>query len=150
MGGAGKNASTMKPANAAGKNFLPIEVSWLELSGGFVASVVENNRRAYSVAAIAVHRGHVRPLNAVVFKVLVNRLHPHRFDALGDEFADGVIHHCGGDTGLKTETIREVSGYVEFAPADVDLALGSFAERDDSRIEPMDKCAKGEEIERSF
>ena len=41
----------------------------------------------------------------------------------------------------------EVGGDVEFAAADVDVAVGGLAERDDARIEAMDQRAQGQEIQ---
>ena len=38
---------------------------------------------------------------------------------------------------------------VELAAADVDLALGRLAERDDARVEAMDQGAEGHEVQRA-
>ena len=87
-------------------------------------------------------------MDAVVLEVLVEGLHAHRPHALGDQVADGVIHHGGGDAGLQAEAVGQVGGDVEFAAADVDLALGGLAEGDDARVEPMDQGAEGHEVQR--
>ena len=96
----GEDAAAVEPAHAAGEDVLPVEIARLELRAGFVAAVVEHHRRAHALAAVAVDRGHVRAVDAVVLEVLVEGLHAHRAHALGDQVADGIIHHGGGDAGL--------------------------------------------------
>ena len=83
------------------------------------------------------------PVHAVVGEPLVERLHPHRPHPLGDQFADRVVDHRRGDAGLQAEAVRQVGRDVELAAADVDLARGRLAERDDSRIQPMDQRRPG-------
>ena len=82
----------------------------LSCAGGFVAAVVEHHRRAHALAAVAVNRGHVRAVHAVVLELLVERLHAHRPHALGDQVADGIIHHGRGDAGVEPEAIGEIGG----------------------------------------
>ena len=82
------------------------------------------------------------PLHAVVLEVLVERLHAHRAHALGDQVADRVIHHRGRDAGVQAEAVGQVGGAVELAAADVDVALGRLAERDDARVQAMDQGAR--------
>ena len=83
-----------------------------------------------------------------MLEVLVEGLHAHRPHALGDQVADGIIHHRRGDAGLQAEAIGQVGGDVEFAAADVDLALGRLAEGDDARVEPVDQGAEGHKVQR--
>ena len=89
-------------------------------------------------------------MDAVVLEVLVEGLDAHRPHALGDQIADRIIHHGGGDAGLQAEAVGQVGGDVELAAADVDLALGGLAERDDARIEAMDQGAEGHEVQRAI
>ena len=49
----------------------------------------------------------------------------------------------------QAEAVRQVRGAVEFAAADVDLALGGLAEGDDARIEAMDQRAQREQVQRA-
>ena len=102
------------------------------------------------MAAIAVHSGHIWTVNAVVLEALVERLYAHCPHALGDQIADRVVHHRGGDAGLHAEAIGEIGGAIELAAADVDLALGGLAEGDDSRIEAMNQGAERQEIQGAF
>ena len=86
-------------------------------------------------------------MHAVVFEVLVERLHAHRPHALGDEVADGVIDHRARDPRLQAEAIGEIGRAVEFAAADVDRARGGLAERDDAGIEAVDERAEGHKVQ---
>src|SRR5438094_5227510 len=139
----------MEPADAAAKNFRPVEIAWFELRGGFVRTVVKHDWRAQALAAIAVNRRDVRTVDAVVLEVLVKRLHAHRPDALGDEIPDRIIHHRAGQPGLQAKAIGEIGRDVELAAADVDVAVRGFVEGDDARIETMNERAEGDKIERA-
>jgi hypothetical protein len=79
----------------------------------------------------------------------VKRLHAHRADALVDELADRIIDHRADDAGLEPETIGEIRRAVEFAAADMDVAVRGFAERDDAGIKTVDERAEGKEVERA-
>jgi len=85
-----------------------------------------------------------------VLELLVKRLHAHGADALGNQIADGIIHHRRGDAGVQAETVGEIGGAIEFAAADVDVAVRRLAKRDDARIKPVDQRAEGQEIQRAF
>ena len=89
---------------------LPIEIARLQQRGRFVAAVVEHHRRAHAVAAVAIDGRHVRAGDAVVLEVLVERLDAHGPHALGDQIADRIIDHGGGDAGLEAEAIGQVRG----------------------------------------
>ena len=128
---------------------VPIEIAGLELAGGLVAAVVKNHRRAHALAAVGINRGHVRPAHAVVLELFVERFHAHCADALGNQIADGIIHHRAGDAGVEAEAVRQICGDVEFAAADVDVAMRRLAERDDARVEPVDQRAEREKIKRA-
>ena len=104
---------------------LPIEVAGLELRGGLVAAVVENDGSADAEALVAVDGGHVGAMHAIVLEVLVEGLDAHGADALVDEIADGVVHHGGGDAGIELEAIGQIRGYIELAAADVDGKVAS-------------------------
>ena len=82
-----------------------------------------------------------------MLEMLVERCDTHGPHALGDQVADGVIHHGRGDAGLQAEAVGEVGGDVELAAADVDLALGRLAEGDDAGIETMDQGAQGHKVQ---
>ncbi len=140
----------MKPPHAAGEDLLPVEVAGLELRGRLVRTVVEDDRRAHAVTAIAVHRGDVGAGHAVVGKALEERLDAHRSDPLTHQIADRVVDHRGRDGGLEAKAIGEVRRYVELATADVDLTLGRLAERDVPRVEPVNDRAQGQKIQRSI
>jgi len=137
----------MDPFDAVREDVRPIEVAGLELSGSFVGAVVENDGGAHAEAAVAIDSGHVGAGDAIVLEVLVERFDAHGADALGDEIADGVVGHGGGDGGAEAEAVREIRGDVELTAGDVDLAFGGLAEGDDSGVEAMDERAEGEEVE---
>ena len=149
-GGGGKSSedsAAMEPADAAGEDFLPVEVAGLEKACGFVAAVVEHDGSANAVSLVAVDGGHVGSANAVVAEAFVEGFDAHRADAFVDEFADGVVDHGGGDAGFELEAVGEIGGAVEFTAADVDGALAGFAEGDDARVEAVDEGTEGEEVE---
>ena len=118
-----------------------------ELAGSFVAAVVKHHGRADTLAAIGIDRGQIRAADAVVFEIFIKRLDPHGPHALGNQVANRVIHHRAGDAGVQAEAVGEIGRHVEFAAADMDVAMGRLAEGDDAGIEAMDQGAKGEEIE---
>ena len=143
----GKNAAAVEPANARAENFVPVEIARLELGGGFMAAVVEDHRRPHALAAILIYRGHVGAAHAVVRKALIERLHAHGAHAFGNEVANGIIHHGAGQTGVQPEAVREIGGHVEFAAADMNVAVGGFAKRRDARIQPVHQRAQGKQVE---
>lgn len=143
----GENAAAMEPADAAAEDGSPVKIAGLQLLGGFVGAVIEHDGSANAQTAVAIDRGHVGAMHAIVYEVFVERLHAHRPYALGDQVADGIIHHRGGDACGKAETVREVGGYIELAPADVNLAFGGFTEGNDAGVQAVDKRTKGEEVE---
>jgi hypothetical protein len=143
----GEDAAAVKPAHARAEDFVPVEVARLELARGLVGAVVEDHRRAHAVTLVAVDGGHVRAAHAVVLEPLVERSHAHGAHALGDQVADGIVHHRGGDAGLEAEAVGQVGRDVELAAADVDGALGGLAERDDAGVEAVDE---GAETRRQF
>ena len=111
-------------------------------------AVVEDHRGAHAVAAVAIDGGHVRAGDAIVLEALVERLDAHGADALGDQVADRVIDHGGGDAGLEPEAIGQIGGDVELAAADVDVAFRGLAERDDAGVQAMHQGAERQEIQR--
>ena len=90
------------------------------------------------------------PCHAVVLEALVEGRDAHRPHALGDQVADGVVHHRRGDAGLQAEAVGQVGGHVELAAADVDLALGGLAEGDDARVQAMDQRAQRHQVQRAL
>ena len=143
----GEDAAAVEPPDAAGEDFLPVEVAGLELRRRFVAAVVEHDRRADALAAVAIDSSHVRAVDAVVLEVFVEGFNAHGADALGDEVADGVVRHGRSDAGLQAEAVGEVGRDVEFAAADVDVTVSRLAERDDARVKTMNKSAEGQEVQ---
>src|SRR5262249_6228418 len=137
-----KNSAAVKPAHTAGKNFFPIKITWLEQGARFVATIVKNHRRPDALAAVAVNGGHVRSVNAIMLEMFVDGFHSHGTDALGYQVADGIIDHRSRDGSLHLEAIRKVGCDVEFASANVDIAMGCFAKWDDAGIEAMDQRAE--------
>jgi hypothetical protein len=75
--------------------------------------------------------------------MLVERLHAHGTHPLGDQIADGIIHHRRRHARLQAKAIRQVGGAVELTTADVDLAFGGLAKRNNPRIEPVNEGAQG-------
>jgi len=128
----------MEPAYTSVKNCLPVKITWLQLSGSLMAAVVKHHRRANAIAAVAVNGRHVGSIDAVVFEVAVERLHTHRSHTFGNQVANGIVHYGGRDASSKSKAVRQVGGAIELSATDVDLALSRFAERHDSRIQPMD------------
>jgi len=132
----------VEPADAAGENGRPVEVAWLELGSRFIIAIVKHHRRAHSLAPVAVNGSHVGTMHAVVLEALVERLHPHRPHPLGNQVADGIIHHRRGNARLQAKAVGEIGRHVKLAAAHVDLALGRLAERDDARVQPMNQRAE--------
>ena len=93
LGERGEDAAGVEPAHAAGEDRLPVEVAGLEQAAGLVGAVVEDDRRADAVAAVAVDGGDVRPADAVVLEPLVERRDAHLADAGLHQLADGVVDH---------------------------------------------------------
>src|SRR5215471_1726441 len=144
-----EDAAAVDPAHAAGHDLGPIEVARLELRGRLVGSVVEDDGRANTVAPVAVDGGHVGAVDAVVLEALVKRFDPHGANAFGDEIADGVVDHGGGDARIEAERVAQVGGDVEFAAAHVDVAMSRLAKRDDARVQAMHHCSQAKKIERA-
>src|SRR5437016_1012862 len=132
----------MKPAHAAGKNFIPIEVSRLETRCRLVRAVVKDDRSAHAVTAVTIDGGNVRPTDSIVLETFIEWLDPHRPYTLGNQFADWVIHHRRRYPGLQAEAIRQIGGDVVFTAADMNLTFGRFAKGNDARIEAMDHRAQ--------
>ena len=101
------------------------------------------------MAAITVDGRHVWAVDAVVREVFVERLDPHGPDPLGDQVANRIIHHCGGDTGFQSEAIGQIGGDIELSATDVNVTVGRLPERDDSGIKAMHQRAEGQEIQGS-
>ena len=150
LGERGEDAAAVEPAHAALEDLVPVEVAGLELRGGLVRAIVEDDGGAYAVAAVAVDGGDVGAAHAVVLEPLVEGLDAHRADALGDEIADGVVDHRRGDAGVEAEAVGEVGGAVELAAGDVDLAARRFAEGDDAGVEAVDERAERDEVQRAL
>src|SRR5438874_2840162 len=112
-----EDAAGVKPAHALGENALPIEVAGLELRGGLVAAVVEDDGSAGAEALVAIDSGHVGAAYAVVLEHLIHRLDAHGTDALVNEIPYGVIDHRAGDAGVELKAIGEIGGYIELATA---------------------------------
>jgi hypothetical protein len=140
----------MEPAHPTREERVPVEIPRGEARGGFVAAVVENHGRSDTEAPIAEDRCHVGAGDAVVDEALVDGANTSGPDAFGDEVADGVVHHGRDDCGVHAEAVRQVGGHVELAAADVDAALGRFAEGDDARIEPVHQRAQGDQVQGAF
>src|SRR5438105_5058656 len=119
--------------------------SRLKPGGRLVGAVVKDHGGADAVPAIAVNSGDIRSSDAVVWKVLVKRLHPHRPHPLAHQIADGIIDNGAGNARLQPKAIGQIGGDIEFAAADVDLAFRRLAEGDDAGVEPVNKGAQGKE-----
>lgn len=137
----------MEPAHTLAKKLLPVEITRLELCGGFITAVVENDWSAHTITAVGIYRRHVWPLNAVVFEMLVERFDTHCAHPLRNKITDGIVHHRRDDCGLESKTIRKVRRTVEFAAADMDVAMGRLAKWDDAGIKPVDQRAERQEIQ---
>src|SRR5205814_9181859 len=87
----------MKPAHAAREDRSPVKVTCLQLRGGFITTIVENDWRAYTVAAIAINCRDVWTIDAVMLESLIKRLNAHRSYALRHQLADGIVNHCRND-----------------------------------------------------
>ena len=143
----GEDAAAVEPAHAAGEDRLPVEVAGLQPGRRLVGAVVENHRRPHAVAPVAVDGGDVRPGHAVVREVLVERPDAHGPHPLRHQIADRVIDHGRRDAGLQAKAIGQVGGHVEFAAADVNLALRRLAKRHDSRVETVDQGPQGYQVQ---
>ena len=147
LGERGEDAAGMKPAHAAAENLRPVEITGLEQGAGFIRAVVEDDRRAHAVAAIAVNGGHIGPADAVVLEPFVERRHAGFPHAALDELADRIIDHCGRDACLHSEAIRETRSDVVFAAGDVNVDRPRLPERNHARVEPMHERTERQEIE---
>ncbi|MGD9302959.1 MAG: hypothetical protein PVF79_01775 [Desulfobacterales bacterium] len=58
-----------------------------------------------------------------------------------------MIYHCRGDAGPQAEAVGQVGGNIKLAATDMNLACRCFAERDDPRIQAMDKGANRHEVQ---
>ena len=129
----------MKPAHPARENFLPIEITRLELRRRFVAAVIENHGRPQALAAVAVNGGHIGPMHAVVLEVFVERCDAHGAHPFCNQMTDGIIHHRRSNAGLEAKTVGQIPRDIEFSPAHVDIAVRRFAKRNDPRVEAVDQ-----------
>ena len=145
-----EDAAAVEPAHAAAEDRVPVEVARLEQRRGLVGAVVEDDRRADAVAAVAVDRRHVRPAGAVVLEVLVERRDAHRAHALGDQIADRVVDHRGRDAGAQAETVGQVRGDVELAAADVDRARVALRNGTTPGSRRWTRAPSDEKVERAF
>ena len=138
----GENAARVEPANTGTEDAGPVEVARLEECAGFVGTVIEHNRGTHTVALVGVDGGDVWTTHAVVLKVLVERGDTHLANPALDQFADRVIDHGCGHTGVQAEAVGEVGRDVVFATRDVDIERTGLAEGDDTGVETCDKCAE--------
>ena len=145
----GEDTATVEPAHPAGENFRPVKITGLEQAAGLVRTVVEHHRWAHALAAIAIDRSHVRPVDAVVLEVFVKRRDAHGPHGAIDQLTDRIINHCRNDAGLQTEAIGKIGRAVKFTAADVNFALSCFAEGHDATVQTMDESPQGDEIQRT-
>ena len=92
-----KNSARVKPLHALSKDLCPIEVAGLQQGAGLVGAVVEDNRWAHTVAAVAVNGRDVGPTDAIVFEALEEGRHAHFANPTLDELANAIIDHRCGD-----------------------------------------------------
>src|ERR1700676_3116623 len=107
----------MKPSNTGAKDLIPIEIAGFEPCRRLVGTVVENHGSANAEASIAIDRRHVWPVDAIMLKMLVKRLHAHGASPLRDQISQRIIDHRTDHTGLETEAVGQVRRGVKFAPA---------------------------------
>ena len=138
----GEDAAGMKPAHAAAEDSRPVEVAGFEQSAGFVRTVIEDDGRAHSKAAVAVNGGDIGPADAVVLEPFVERRHTGFAHAALHELADRVVDHGRGDAGFHSETVSEAGGHVVFASGDVNLDRPRLPERNHAGVEPMHERPK--------
>ena len=102
------------------------------------------------MSLVAIDGGHVGAGDAVVLEVLVEWPHAHRSHALSNQIADGIIDHRRGDTRFQAKAIGQVRRDVEFAAADVNLALVRLAERNNAGIKTVNQRAERDQVELAF
>src|SRR5690348_7961862 len=129
----------MEPTYAPREKCVPFEIPWLQPRRGLIRAVVENHWCSHTMTAVAVNGGDIGPRNPVVIEPLIEGLDAHRPDSLGDEVANGIVHHRGYDAGCKAEAIRQVGGYIEFATADMNFTGGRLSKGNDSGVQAMHK-----------
>ena len=137
----------MHPAHAPAKIAFQSKSPGFSCAAASLHAVVEDHRSAQTIAPVAVHRRHIGARDAVVLEVLVERLHAHGADALGNQVADRIVGHGRDDSRLQTKAIGKVGGHIELAATDVNLALRGLAEGDDPRIEPVHQRAQRQKIQ---
>ena len=145
-----EDSTAVKPPHAAREDGVPIEIAGLQQRSGFVGAVVENHRCAHTVALVAIDGRDIRARDAVVLEALIERPHAHGFDPLSHQIADRVTNHRRSDACLQTKAVRQVGRDVELAAADVNLALGRLAKRNDARVQTVDQCAQRQEVQRAL
>ncbi len=100
-----KDSATMEPANTAGKNFVPVEITSLQQTGCFVAAVVENHGCSDAAALIAVNGGHVWSTNAIVFESFVERCYAHGSHSFIDQITQRIVNHRTDDAGVQLKAV---------------------------------------------
>ena len=136
----------MKPAHPARKDLFPIEIAAFELRCRFVAPVVKNHWRADPLAAIAVHRRHVRTPYSIMLKPLIKRFDTHRPHAPCDKLSNWIFHHRGGNARFQAKAIRQIGSHIEFPTTDMDLALRRLPKRHYAWIKSMHHRSQCQEV----
>src|SRR5258708_5773848 len=136
----------MEPPRTSAKDFLPVEVPRLQLRRRLVATIIKNHWGSDALTAIAVNRGHIGPMNAIVFEAPIKRRHSHRANTFGDQFANRIIDHCADNARAKTKAISQIRRDIKLPSTYMDLAFSRLTERDNSRIKPVDQSAQGHKI----
>ncbi len=119
----GKDPAAVQPAHPVCQDGVPVEVTGLELGGGFIGAVVKDHRGAHAVAAVAVDGGHVGAVHAVVLEMFVEGSDSHQAHTFGDQIADGVIHHGRDHARAQAEAVGQVGGHVVLAAAGMHPAI---------------------------
>src|SRR5579871_4288049 len=145
-----EDAPAVEPSHAARKDRFPIEIPGLEQRPCFVRAIVENHRRAYPKASIAVDGGHVGPGGPVVLEGLIEGADTGGAHPLGDQVADRIVDHGADNGGLHAKAVGKIGGDIELAAAYVDLTIGGFPKGNDARLEAMDQSANRGKIERGL
>src|ERR1039458_7014970 len=93
----------MEPADGAGEDSVPIQVARLEARRCLIRAIVEDHGWAHSEASVAIDGGNVWASYSVVLKALVEGFCAHGLYAFADQFADGIIHHGGHNSGAHAD-----------------------------------------------
>jgi hypothetical protein len=71
----------------------------------------------------------------------------HLPDACFNQFADTIVNHGAGDTGIQAKAVGQSGSDIVLTTGYMDIDAACFAKRDDARIEPVYQGAERQEVQ---